>query len=422
MTIYDAFFSPWRQPLLTALFLPLTAQIALIFAAFRNGRVRRVKGINILLFAVGAAVFFLALGLIGEDYIDPKDIAIYPVLFAFSSLPARRLAEFDLLAAVFTGFALWDGVRYRKRHLTRDSVKETMDLLPVGVAYGTPDGTVLFRNLVMDRLSYSLTGKALTDLNAFRAAVGEGEMTQVKADGKVWQVTAWQTEGGPEPLIQITAMDMTAQAGITAQLESKNKKLKDLRLRLEIYNKQAAQIIIAQEMLTARMTVHNELGQVLLESRHYMADPASINPALLLQALKNANTYLLREYEQDDTARDPLADAAEMAETIGVEVTFTGVIPANEPFRGVLAAAIRECATNTVKHAEGDALTVRVEREEGWYRYTLESNGAPPSEPVRELGGLHSLRQLVESKGGDMRIESAPAFRLDLALPDRAQE
>ena len=42
---------------------------------------------------------------------------------------------------------------------------------------------------------------------------------------------------------------------------------------------------------------------------------------MLLQALRNTNTYLLREYEQDDTARDALADAIDMAETIGVEVS-----------------------------------------------------------------------------------------------------
>ena len=39
------------------------------------------------------------------------------------------------------------------------------------------------------------------------------------------------------------------------------------------------------------------------------------------------------------------------------------------------------------------------------------------SGPIREAGGLLSLRALTESKGGRMVIESAPAFRLVIFLP-----
>ena len=53
--------------------------------------------------------------------------------------------------------------------------------------------------------------------------------------------------------------------------------------------------------------------------------------------------------EEDDTDRDPLADALETAEAIGVEVILAGVPPVAEPLRGILAAAVGECSTNTVK-------------------------------------------------------------------------
>ncbi len=165
------------------------------------------------------------------------------------------------------------------------------------------------------------------------------------------------------------------------------------------------------------MTVHDELGHVLLESRHYLSNPAAFNEAMLLQTLRNTNTYLLREYEQDDTARDALADAIDMAETIGVEVTIAGRIPQEEPGRGLLAAAIQECAANAVKHAGGSALTVRIGKEANGTRFSLESDGRPPSGPIQEAGGLLSLRALTESKGGRMVIESAPAFRLVIFLP-----
>ena len=163
-----------------------------------------------------------------------------------------------------------------------------------------------------------------------------------------------------EPFVEIVATDITEQAAFARELEEKNERLRDMHRRLDLYNRQADRIIIAQELLTARMAVHNEVGNVLLESRHYLKEPASFDEEKLLQALKNTNTYLLREYEEDDTARDALADALEMAEAIGVDVDITGVIPEGDPARKILAAAIGECASNTVKHAGGDSLRVEI--------------------------------------------------------------
>ena len=126
---------------------------------------------------------------------------------------------------------------------------------------------------------------------------------------------------------------------------------------------------------------------------------------------------MLREYEEDDTARDPLTDAMEMAEAIGIEVTVSGILPEAEPRRGILAAAITECATNTVKHADGDVLSVGIRDIGDRLLYTFRGNGLPPKKEITESGGLLSLRALVEMAGGAMRIESTPQVELTITLP-----
>lgn len=188
-------------------------------------------------------------------------------------------------------------------------------------------------------------------------------------------------------------------------------------MRLDIYHQQADRIIIAQELLTARRAVHSELGNVLLESRHYLKEPASIDEEKLLQALKNTNTYLLREYEEDDTASDTLAEAMEMAEAIGVDVVITGSIPQEDPDRMILAAAVSECATNTVKHADGDTLSVAVRDEDEGVVFVLQNNGTQPSAEIRESGGLRSLRSLVGKHHGTMQVTISPEYRLVIRLP-----
>ena len=413
MTVREALLSAARLPMMGALFLLLTGQMTAAVAALRDGRKRGARCAYLGAFLIGAAVFWLCLSVIAWEINFPDPVREPPAgPAAFGDCPAWTVWAFEALMAAVLAVEARDILRYRKNHVTPDSVKQAMDLLPVGIAFGDADGTVLFRNLVMDRLSAALTGKLFTDWHAFMAAAG-GE--KVSAEGRVWQIRLSETPGSS--VQQFTATDITGQAGILNDLQAKNRKLRDIRLRLKIYNRQAERIVIAQELLTARMTVHDMLGSVLLESRHSMNDPASIDEELLLQALRNANTYLLREYEGDDTAVDPLTEAVGTARAIGVKTDLTGVPPAEDGPREVLAAAVRECAANCVKHAEGDRLQVDARRTDAGYTFTLCSNGRPPSGPVRETGGLLSLRTLVENRRGVMRVEDTPAFRLVIGLP-----
>lgn len=421
MTIHEAVFSPVRQPLLTVLFLLMTAQIALLFAAFRDGRSLRFRFACLLHFLVSFALLYPPMLDICWDINYPNGAVSSPAaLSGFVSLPVWTPVLYEALTALILVAAFRNLFRYRKKHPTFESIKETMDLLPAGIAFARPEGTVVFSNLAANVLSRALTGKALTDLSAFRQAAGAtGPATQLPLpDGSaVWQLSDKALDVDGVPYIQLTATDITELAGITRELEEKNRKLRDIHLRLDIYNKQADRIIIAQELLTARMAVHSEVGNVLLESRHYLTDPSSFDENKLLQALKNTNTYLLREYEEDDTARDPLTEAVEMAQAIGVDVLISGQAPAKEPYRSVLAAAINECASNAVKHANGDRLFAAIRNTDSELTYILETNGAPPKEAIRESGGLLSLRALVEKYGGSMETAVSPGFTLTVRLP-----
>ena len=421
MTIHEAVFSPVRQSLLTVLFLLMTAQMALLFAAFRDGRSRRFRFACLLHFLISFALFYPPMLDICWDINYPNGAAAPPAaLSGVVSLPVWTLVLYEALTALILVAAFQNLSRYRKKHPTFESIKETMDLLPTGIAFGKADGTVVFSNLAANALSRALTGKALTDLSVFRQAAGATETAShiPLPDGSaVWQLTSKTLEVDGKPFTQLTATDITEQAAITRELEEKNRKLRDIHLRLDTYNKQADRIVIAQELLTARMAVHSEVGNVLLESRHYLTSPESFDEEKLLQALKNTNTYLLREYEEDDTARDALTDALEMAESIGVDVLISGQAPAKEPYRSVLAAAINECASNAVKHANGDRLFAAIRNTESELTYILETNGASPKEAVRETGGLLSLRALAEKYGGSMETAVSPCFTLTVRFP-----
>lgn len=426
MTI-RALLVSWNTPVMTAFLLLLTAHLLLILSSYRYGR---GKG-RIALYWLHGLISFLGayyplLSLLWTiDYTVERK---WPTAFidALGALPGAVVLVYEGLSFLILAACLWELWRYRRTHPSLDSVKQAMDLLPIGLAIGRADGTVAHCNRTMDDLVRQRTGRGLHDLTLLEelcGPAGETRLTLPEAD-QVWQLTRRSLTLEGEDYLQFTAQEITQQAAILRDLEQKHERLLGLRRRLELYHRQAGRIIIAQELLTARMEVHSAVGNVLLEAQRYLRDPASFDEERLLQSLKYTNTVLLREYEQDDSHRDPLAEALEAAEILGVDVSVTGRFPEGEPDRGILAAAIRECAANTVKHADGDRLTVELLEQGPGGRdrtFLLCSNGTPPEAPIRESGGLLSLRSLVERKGGTMRArggrDAEAAFRLEITIP-----
>lgn len=197
----------------------------------------------------------------------------------------------------------------------------------------------------------------------------------------------------------------------------------------------------APKEAAARSALRNELGQVLLMGRHYIEHPESTDRAMVALMTRQMNRFLLGESETTrPPEEDALRQAIRLAESIGVTVALSGEAPQEASLRALLAQAIRECAANTVKHAEGDRIEVALgESGQGLPRrgadpschpernaaepkellITITNNGKPPKGEIAESGGLLSLRRSVETAGGRMRVQSQPCFRLELALPPR---
>lgn len=420
MTIWEAMQTPLREGMITGIMFLVLFQGYLCLINVRNGNQGRLAIVTCLQFLYLFTVLFLLLD--GAfHYGETEYPRTWPLLTTFfCSLPVMALLFFELLSL---GWLIWEFRmlrHYRESHLTPWSVKEALDLLPAGVVFAEENGNIVFTNLTMKRILSIMTGKILTNVQPLTEQWGkENKVFQVALpdDSQVWQFARNGIVEDGKKYIQLTATDVTASVRIHEELQGKNQKLREIKRRLEIYNRKAEQIIISQELLNARMQVHNETGHVLLASRHYMDHPNAVDEAALLETLKLTNAHLLKEYEEDDTDRDQLSEALEMAREIGVTVRLSGFIPEDGARRTVLAAAINECATNTRKHADGDLLEVEIEDSGKQCMISLVCNGEVPMKPISESGGLASLRTLVENAGGSMEISSSSVFKIIIFIP-----
>ena len=214
------------------------------------------------------------------------------------------------------------------------------------------------------------------------------------------------------------AAEMTAQYRVTSELREKNRRLKDVQARMKALAAHELELVTAREVMNARVTVHNQMGNVLLSGRYYLDHPESMDDAELLRLLEYSSSFLLGEAEQPEPVPDALEQAVQTARRIGVTVELQGATPQDARHRDLLARAVNQCAANAVRHAEGDRLTVRLRESGTQLTAVFTNNGKPPAGPIAETGGLAALRRTVEAAGGSMTVESAPAFRLILTFQD----
>ena len=399
-------------------------QLFLVISAFRLHRSTVYKSFALTHFLVG---FFILLVMMDGTF-QPEQVHSRIVMKAYE-VPAAFFAALQMISfiilAVF-GADLW---KYAKNHLNEGAVKETIDLLPAGICFGEEKGTAAMVNVRMNELSREKTGHRLRNTEEFWIKIKEQakEAKDEGSSGKLLLVdgeTAWLFEKGAveadhEKYEQIIATDISERYRLTRELEDKNVRLKEMQRRLSAYSAETDKIIISQEILNAKATIHDEVGQVLLTAKYYMDHPERMNEEALLHVLRQSNAYLLKEAEEDDLKRDRCWEALQMAETIGIKVIQNGSAPSGRRERDILGAAVRECAANTAKHAMGDQLYLDISRENGKLVFVLTNNGRPPQGTLREAGGLLSLRKMTEEAGGEMTVESQPFFRLTIKIIDQ---
>ena len=325
------------------------------------------------------------------------------------------------LEAVLVGVCMLGHVRFARHRLTPLSIKEGVDMLPVGICFGDGKGTLSMANLCINQYCVRMGCAPLVDVEKFwqqivAAAIWGQEDKQLVTlqDSAVMFRSCFVTVDGVR-YRQITATDITRQYCVTLELQSKNDKLRDIQMRIKLADYQLADLVRAKELLDARVTVHDEIGHLLLRGKYYLDHGGDDDEMLAM--LRDVNLSMLAQADDSVQHSDEYAEAVHLAQVIGVVVETQGEVPTGPVVRAILARAVRECATNAVKHAQGDHLQVTIDANARNWIVTITNNGTPPAGPVVPTGGLQSLDRNVEALGGTTLVHSSPVFALTMVLP-----
>ena len=333
-----------------------------------------------------------------------------------TGLPAGAVIVFLLLVLVLLTLSARTLRRLERSEITGMSVKEATDSLPSGLCFYLPGGRIVLVNRSMETLCRELTGGALVNGERFRETLFSGGTPLLLSDGSAWAVSERTTDYEGETLHMLMATDVT-------ELHRKNQSLQDMRARLDALNgrltdylREIVTLSTRKEILAARVRLHDDLGADLLVMQHCIREGSTESERIALEQRLRRNISFLNA-DPAVQSRDEFQLLMQTAGRLNVRILVEGVLPETEPHRHIFVTAIHECFTNTLRHARGDCLRIAIEDRGDVLVAELTNSGIQPTGPIRETGGLGSLRTLAEQAGGRMTVSVTPAFSVRLELP-----
>ena len=320
--------------------------------------------------------------------------------------------------------AVWTVMERQIRFaLTPVSLQEGLDFMPDGISFSTQDGIPLLVNRKMQNISYAAFGTGVLDMRRLLqllTAVGchveykENAVFLHLQDGSIWDIQYREIPIRSSQVQECIAYDITEQYQKNQEMEKRNAHLAAVNKKMREYNQNLDSITREREILAAKVRIHDDVGRSLLALRAYLSHKNGDRKGLV-DLWRFTVSALKGEAVSHDTA-DRMEVLAQAAEAVDVKLVFDGEIPKEQQLEEVVAAAIHECLTNTVKHADGSELAVHTMVENNMVTFELKNNGKPPEGTVEEKGGLRTLRTIVEQHGGRMEILSRPEFLLRIQL------
>ena len=363
---------------------------------------------GILLF-FGYTLFQLQESIVNKDRAEP-----YPT---WSRAPDWFLYVFLFALCVLT---LWETLsicRWGRDDWGPDTIRESINQLPTGLCFSAPNGSVLLSNREIEEICLAYTGEALLDANAFWKAVEQNRFLTLE-DGRTWSLERriLATEMGN--VYQITASDITRKHALMQELRLDQERLLKINERLRDYGDSVREVTEEKEILAAKIRVHDSLGECLLAAKRCILTPVGRKEKEDTLKLWQQSITLL-EVPPYEERSDSLGELLTAAGAVGVRVVISGKVPPEgSTARAIAVAAIHTCVTNTVRHAHGSELYVEMKRTGTQWTIRCTNNGEAPDGPVREGGGLSSLRRKTEREGGTMIVESEPRFALILCVEE----
>ena len=341
-------------------------------------------------------------------------------------VPYFALMLDTVLSIAFGAWLLLSETKNRKT-INHRSIKESLDNLPTGVCFFNEAGLPVLCNNAMQRFSFAVCGKDVQFVTDLEGCLADDFVpaTDARKDGMVFvlpdgralhlEKRSFTHESG-NTYTQYIATDVTELHETRVELQVENARLRRVQTDLQALSANVVTVTREEEILNAKMRVHDEMGRCLIEARKYLREGSTERiPDSVVASWQRAVSML--KYNNDIPDEDMLSQVRKTCESVKLGFIQTGELPKEENAAYILTCAVRECVTNAVRYASASELYADFTETESDAAVSVTNNGKAPDSEIVEGGGLSTLRRRVERAGGTMAVQSRPRFELTVTVP-----
>jgi len=347
---------------------------------------------------------------------------------ALVDLPLYAFIAYDILLIVLEFIFTISFVKINRQTIGKNSVKKSMDNLPDGICFSKMDGTPLLVNRMMQDISFAVFGKMLAnDLVCAKdiknnnikegSKILQKDPLVIEAMGRTWQIKVIPHENVRETL----AYDITLEWALYQQIQEKNKQIEKMNASLKDYQINVGKYTRQKEILQAKIKIHDKIGQSLIYFKRYLdMDVKTKEDRDKLISLWMESLVMLDEKSEDpDSAKsiNKFKKLISTAKDIGVTVNVDGKLPAEDGDLNLLVKIVHESLNNAIRHGQAKNIWIDLDEDDINIHSRIKNDGIIIHGPIIEKGGLKNIRQIIESCGGKMKIQSDSHFILDLTWP-----
>ena len=318
-----------------------------------------------------------------------------------------------LLLTIFIVILLVYNVHYERNYLTVNTIKLYLDQVDCGICCYKDNGRVMFSNMIMNQLCIKLTGTQLLNGNQFYEVTKD----QILSIGlERWRFSSRDITIGNEHMTEIIATNVTSEYLKTQQLEKDKAELSKINQELQDYNLSIDEVVRHQEILQAKVNIHDEMNRLMLST--VATDSEDISNLDKIFALWQENALLLSMEAEENKLEAISHKIEELAKVLKIHLLWKDepVSILCEKERNIFYIAAQEAIANASKHAKASRMIISITKVDEHIECHFINDGDLPDKTITFTGGLANLEKLIKKQGAILKVNYDHQFVLSLVF------
>ena len=185
---------------------------------------------------------------------------------------------------------------------------------------------------------------------------------------------------------------------------------------LKKYHEQIPDIIRHQEILKAKINIHEEMNELLLSTVYLLDNDDQELRKDILNKWEN-NALLLSKENENSVNQDMVNDLTTLSKSLGITINFHHLDDIKElDIRKLFITVGKETLLNIAKHTSDKKLIIDVVRKENHYVMTFANEEGNKNKNIVYGSGLTNIKRHVTQLNGKMTIINDDNFIVKLEV------